>query len=286
MTPAHRIIKRLTIVLVYLIILGLAGAGFYYAFRTAPTCTDKIQNQGEAGIDCGGPCAKCEEIPQAENLRVEEKRIISAGEGKYDVLAKISNPNPRLGAAKFDYSFRLLDAGGKIVSKSEGSSFILPGQVKYVLAFNLVPEARPDGLGFEISSFEWSVFSEYEEPDIAVFAKEFNLAGGGEADFATLKAKLRNQSGFDFREISANIVIRDGSGIPVAANKTNFNDVRTNEEREVNVGWKSPFAVDPAASRIEIFPEVDVFENENFLKQHGAAGQYKSLDPTIEGEGQ
>jgi len=274
MTPAHRNIKRLTIILVYLVIIGLVGTGLYFLFRTAPTCTDKIQNQGEEGIDCGGPCAKCEKLPQAEDLQIVEKAVVSAGEGKYDVLAKVSNPNPRLGAAKFDYSFRLLDAEKKTISKSEGSSFILPGQTKYVLAFNLLPAAKPDSLDFEIKSFEWSVFSEYEEPDITIFAKEFNLAGGGETNFATLKAKLRNQSGFDFHEIAADIVIRDGSGNAVAVNKTNFNDVRTNEEREVSAGWKNSFSIDPMSARIEIMPEVDVFENENFLKQHGVAGQY------------
>ena len=25
----------------------------------APTCTDGVLNQGEAGIDCGGPCSAC-----------------------------------------------------------------------------------------------------------------------------------------------------------------------------------------------------------------------------------
>ena len=25
----------------------------------APTCTDGIQNQGETGVDCGGPCSAC-----------------------------------------------------------------------------------------------------------------------------------------------------------------------------------------------------------------------------------
>ena len=28
-----------------------------------PTCTDRIQNQGETGIDCGGPCTACAVVP-------------------------------------------------------------------------------------------------------------------------------------------------------------------------------------------------------------------------------
>ena len=36
--------------------------GFQWAilhFSIVPTCIDGIQNQGEAGIDCGGPCRPC-----------------------------------------------------------------------------------------------------------------------------------------------------------------------------------------------------------------------------------
>ena len=28
-------------------------------FLVAETCNDGIQNQGEDGVDCGGPCANC-----------------------------------------------------------------------------------------------------------------------------------------------------------------------------------------------------------------------------------
>lgn len=273
MTPSSRTIKRLVIIFVYLVIFGLMGTGFYYLFRTKPTCTDKIQNQGEAGVDCGGPCAVCAEMPKADNLKVIEKAIVPGETGKYDALMKIVNPNSRLGAASFDYSFNLLDGAGRIIAKSAGSSFVLPGQTKYILAFNMVSDAKPESMDFEISSFEWSQFSEFEEPDITVYAKEFSLASGGEPGFARLKAKMRNQSGFDFHEISAVSVIRGGDGTPIAVNETNFNDVRSSEEREVNFSWNSPFAIDPVTAKIEIIPEVDVFKSDNFLKQHGVSGQ-------------
>jgi len=274
MTPAHRTTKRLVIVLVYIAIFGLIGTGSYFFFRTAPTCADKAQNQGESGVDCGGPCAKCEEIPTAENLKIVEKAIIPGEAGRYDALASITNPNSRLGAANFDYTFNLLDGAGKIIVQRSGSSFLLPGETKYIMAFNLTAEPKPESLDVNISSFEWSQFSEFEEPDIAVYAKEFNLAGGGETGFALLKAKMRNQSGYDFREISALAVVRRGDGLPIAINETNFNDVRAGEEREINFNWNSSFPIDPLSARIEVVPEVDVFESDNFLKQHGVQGQY------------
>jgi len=279
MTSAQRILKRSIIISVYLLIGALFVVSSYYFFRTKPTCADRIQNQGETGIDCGGPCQKCEEIPKAENLKVIEKAIIVEETGKYDALAMITNPNPQFGAERFDYSFNLLDEAGKIITKSSGTSFILPGQTKYILAFNMIPvDAKPEKLDFQINSFEWSRFSEFEEPDIAVYAKEFNLASGGEPGFAKLKAKMRNQSGFDFRKISAAAVIRNENGSPIAINETNFNDVRANEEREMNFNWNSPFPIDPMSARIEIVPEANVFENSNFMKKHGVVGQYRSYE--------
>jgi hypothetical protein len=273
MTSSQRNIKRLVIILVYLVIFSLIGIGVYYFFRTKPTCRDKIQNQGEAGVDCGGPCGVCAEMIKAENLKVVEKAIISGEAGKYDALVKIVNPNSQLGAASFDYSFNLLDGAGKIITKSAGSNFILPGQTKYILAFNMSTDAKPESLDFKISSFEWSKFSQFEEPDITVYAKEFSLASGGETGFASLKAKVRNQSGFDFHKISAVSVIRGGDETPIAVNETNFNDVRSNEEREVNFSWNSPFVIEPVTAKIEIIPEVDVFESDNFMKQHSVSGQ-------------
>jgi len=278
MTSSQRSIKRLVIIFVYLLIFVLIGTGFHYLFRTKPTCSDKIQNQGEEGVDCGGPCAKCEKVPQVENIKIIEKNIIPGEAGKYDALVKITNPNSQFGVANFDYSFNLLDESGKIIVKSEGKGFVLPAETKYILAFNLSPETKPASLDFKISSFKWSKFTEYQGPDIAILAKEFNLTSGGESGFAKLKAKMRNQSGYDFREITVKTVIRNGNGEPIAANQTSFNDVRVNEEREVNFNWNDSFAIDPVSARIEIEPEVNIFDNDNFMKQHGVPGQYGSYD--------
>ena len=48
----------------------VSGAGLDVQFSSVctpiepdETCYDNIQNQGETGIDCGGPCAACEEPP-------------------------------------------------------------------------------------------------------------------------------------------------------------------------------------------------------------------------------
>lgn len=42
---------------------GIDCGGPCQPCASTPTCTDGIQNQGETGIDCGGPCAPCPILP-------------------------------------------------------------------------------------------------------------------------------------------------------------------------------------------------------------------------------
>ncbi|MFA5925700.1 MAG: hypothetical protein WC831_02095 [Parcubacteria group bacterium] len=276
MTPGKRIIKKTIISAVYVVIFSLLAVGFYSLFSANPTCSDGTKNQNEEGVDCGGSCsAVCEKIPDVENIQVIEKNILPAGDGQYDVLARISNPNTQFGIADLEYSFDLLDGAGKIVGQSEGKNFILPSQEKYILAFNLTSSSEPKDLNFKIRSFRWTKFSEYEEPLVQVYSKEFNFVSAG-SNFATLKARIKNLSDYDFRNITVSTIIRNDQNVPVALNQTNVNDVKVNEEREIVFNWGRSFEISQEAPKIEINTDVDFFSDDNFMKKYGSPDQYRS----------
>jgi hypothetical protein len=275
MNYGERMLKRIIITIVYVVIFALLATASYYLFRTKPTCSDRVKNQGEEGTDCGGPCAKCELIPNIENIKIIRKAIIPAGSGKYDALVEINNPNVQFGVASFGYSFDFSDENGAIVTKKEGSGFILPAETKNVLAFNIELAKAPANFEFRIKSFEWQRFLEYEEPNITVYGKEFSFISDG-SGFAQLKAKIQNKSGYDFRKITTKAVIKNMNGVPVAVNQTDNNDIKVNEEREVVFRWNDPFSQEIDAQDIEIEPEVDVFSSDNFMKKYGTPGQYES----------
>jgi hypothetical protein len=73
---------------------------------TGPTCSDGIQNQGETGVDCGGPCAPC---PQETILLASyfETGWDSWLDGGSDVT-RVSSTNSYEGS----YSIRLADNSG------------------------------------------------------------------------------------------------------------------------------------------------------------------------------
>lgn len=275
MTDNQRIAKRLIIIFVYGFIVFSIAAGAYFLFRTPPTCSDGKRNQGEEGIDCGGPCAKCEKIPQIENIQILEKILIPAGQGKYDALAKIKNPNALFGVVKLDYSFDIFRSDGTILEKRSGSTFILPAETKYAISFNIALAEKPESFAFRVESFRWQKFLEYQEPDIAVLGKELNLSGD-EGGSTQLKARIQNRSNYDFKKISTKVILRNTRGMPIAINQTDNNDVRTNEEREVIFNWNTALPSDIDIEKIEIDPEADVFSNENFMKKSGSSEQYQS----------
>ncbi len=277
MTSFQRAIKRAVIMLVYIIIISGIGAGAFYLFRTQPTCSDGKLNQGEEKVDCGGPCQKYEEIPKIENAQILEKSLIPAGSNRYDALVKIKNPNSLFGIENLGYTFNFLDASGKVIGQREGTSFLLPAETKYIFVFNLDLAEKPDSVDFRIKSYRWQKFSDYEEPNIASYQKEFSFISGGPG-FAQLKLKIQNKSGYDFKKITTKAVLRDRQGSPVAINETNNNDVRINEEREVNFQWSEPFSQDIDVQNIEVEEEANVFSDDNFMKKYGSPGQYESYE--------
>ncbi len=57
-----------------------------------PTCFDGIQNQGEEGIDCGGPCAPCEYTYECDDdcqrTPIDEREVITEIKVKHSELKK------------------------------------------------------------------------------------------------------------------------------------------------------------------------------------------------------
>ncbi len=238
---------------------------------------DGIQNQGEEGIDCGGPCkSKCEKIPKIENLIIEEKALVVFDQTKYDVLIKVNNPNSSFGIANFDYIVELVDREGKVLSRKNGSSFILPDQTKYIVEFNFDTQSKPSGVEFKIRSFKWSRFVDYQQPFIDVYSKNFNLVSSG-GTFATLKAIIENKSDYDFEKVNVIAVIRNEQGVPVAVNQTGVQDMQFGDKRDVVFNWTKEFNVIPESSKIEIQPDTNIFINENFMKKFGTPDRYQSL---------
>ena len=98
--------KQIVIGLIYfLLFIVIADLIFLKIQSGKPTCHDGIQNQDEAGVDCGGPCNICPW--QGLELRTISAEAIKTKDNYVDLLAKVRNPERNWGAEEFSYTFNL-----------------------------------------------------------------------------------------------------------------------------------------------------------------------------------
>lgn len=264
----HRLFKRIVVIVGYLVFFAAIVSLIYVLFfRVAPTCTDGIRNQNETGIDCGGSCTKrCDPPLEAKALLSEETAFVPVGDGAYDVLVKVHNPNDIAGASSFSYAMLLKDASGRVLAKRVGHSFILPQETKYLLEFQIPSSVVPEGASVEFSDIKWDRFEGYtEKPRVSVVRQSYARITSGPG-YGAATGLVINESPYDFRSLSVKVVLRDASGKPIAVNMTEMRTMKSKEQRDFRLVWPSSFPGEVAS--YEMLVDADIYHVSNFIKQY------------------
>lgn len=255
-------VRRIKIIVGYVVIFCIIGFMIYIVKSPAATCSDKIKNQGEKGVDCGGPCSPCKEAAATKEMIVMETNFAPGGNDTYDVIAKISNPNDSIGAGAFNYIFTLKDAEGVEIATAEGTSFILPADTRYVakLGLKVSGGAIPTGASLSIGDVKWEKLSGIGKPQIGIYNKNFGpdvSSKGIEAD-----GVVRNESIYDLKKIEIIVLLRDKKGEIIGINTTQRDSVRAKEQQNFQVTW--PYALKADVNKVEIEAQANVYEEQNF----------------------
>ncbi len=258
--------KKYIIISIYVTFFILIIIGLYFAFKPRESCMDKIQNQNETGVDCGGVCQKECDIVEAQNLVMGEVGLVYSGlVDKYDFYAKISNPNAVFGNKNFAYEINLKDQGGNVIATRSGSSFILPGEEKYVVETNIESGEIPFSQEFKILNSDWIRLEDYyEKPDIQIINKNYSEVSQG-VGFANAQGLLRNRSPFDFNSIKIQVILKDSNNKILALNSTAMQTIKAGEDRDFKISWPNSFP--GVVSVVEAQAEVNIFNSEMFLKR-------------------
>lgn len=259
-----RTAKRIKIIFVYLVLLALISFVVYHAIKPEETCLDKVKNQNEEDIDCGGSCAPCKKIT-AQDLIVQDKGFVENGRPSgYDFWALLSNPNNLFGARSFQYEIKFKDASGSVIAERTGIGFILPGEKKYIVENNLNSESSPAGIEFRIIKIEWAEFNNYyEKPNLSIVNKSYSQISSG-VGFSEAYGLLKNESPYDFNIIKIQVMLKNSSGKIVALNSTEMRTIKSGEERDFKALWFNRFPGEVAG--VETQPEINIFEVEAFVK--------------------
>ena len=262
---ARRFSKQLIIALIFLLILSGFGFLVYYFSQPAPSCFDGIQNQGEEGIDCGGPCLPCELV----NIKEIEILWIKALPGQndfYDLAAQIKNPNQNYGSGQVPYHFELYDSKDNLIAQYSGSTFILPNQTKYLVQARIEASQasnRISEVNLSFGEIEWQKLEDYQLPQLFIQQKEYHLLESEELGFSQAKGVLINKSNFYFDKIDIDILLFDSSHHLLALNTTEVRTLLAGQGRDFVATWFEK--IEGQVSFVEMEAETNVFDPANYL---------------------
>jgi len=275
--------KQIIIASILALALILLAVGAYFKwFYRAPTCFDAKQNQNEEGVDCGGPCSISCELLTVKNLRIEWAKAIFLKEGLYDAVAKVENINPNYGLDKFNYTFKLFDENKQLLVQKQGTSFILPGQKKYIIEANLSSAKKPSSTEFIIDESlktDWQrLKNDFKSPDIFIHDKQFkyleNQPGKpSQGGVAQASGIIKNSSSFDFDKISVSVVLFDEKKEIIGVNKTEAYTIPAGEERYFSALWFSPLAGEVKSA--DMLADTNLFSDSNFMRRYGVPEKFQ-----------
>jgi len=243
--------KQMTIAGVFVLILAMISFGTYWTNFRPPAATPTP-------------------IP-IQALQVQSVQMAQTPAGDYDVVAQVYNPNTDYGLAGGSFDLVFKDASGNEVARNAGNNFyMLPGQTKQLVLASLhgIPLGATPSL--ELRSLQWEQVT--GDPSVSIVATNQQISNNGQGGSAVFRSTIVNNSVFDFDTVDAAVVVTDPTGKLITASTTNFQTFLSQTKRDIVVTW--PFPI-PSDAVISVQVGTNVFNNANYLKQHGTPQKFQ-----------
>jgi len=175
------------------------------SFERTASCFDGRQNQGERGVDCGGPCVPCE-IKNLEPLRISPPEIFTLDSGETSIIVEIQNPNADYGAVNFLYTIEFFDSVGQSLGVVNGEDSIYGSERRYIFGASTKKVARAE---VKVENLNWRPIAEIIRPTIS-------LRGSPSTEISTNTIRVRgtiaNLDSFGAKEVRVIAVLANEFG--------------------------------------------------------------------------
>lgn len=218
-------------------------------FTEAPSCSDSAQNQGEDGVDCGGPCPYlC--TAQLQPPTVLFTRPLGNGAGRTDIIALVENKNPSAAAKNIPYEVQI-SAGKFILQEVSGTLDLPPGATVPVFipgTFSGKQKAAIAFLDIASSSLQWF----YMDASSRIVPLVSDPKQSGTPDAPRIEATLTNPGAAVLANVRVVVLVRNASGDVIAASETIVPVIRAFGTALAVFTWNNTFSDTPAS--IEVVP--------------------------------
>lgn len=187
-------------------------------------------------------------------LEVTGKGIFDLGNRAYSGYVKIRNIEYDWGVPKQSYTAEFKTTGGTIITKVEGSTFILPSSEKLIVFSRFSADRTPDEIILTLDPTKF-VRKPPVEFEYTLERKTLQNPSTG----LVVSAGVKNLTPFTVKQIHLPVAVYDNKNEIVAVNFTYVDDVTSLETRTFQYAW--PRAV-LGAARAEITPEINIFDRD------------------------
>lgn len=250
MTWARR--RKLFIVLLIVLAALPVIAYFAYPFLTVPpTCSDRIKNADEAGIDCGGACQYlCKET--LAPLSVDFARPIQLLPGVYSAVAYVTNANPYAYVPELSYSLELYDSNNTYITERKGTTYVLPGRTTAIVETQLETGLLAPSRAHLVIDTAPRMQDIRRFSHTTLTVSDVQLTN--EKTSPKLEAIIANAAIEKVAGVEVAAVIFDTSGNVQAISKTAIKSIDGESSQRVVFTW--PDAFDFTVGKIDILPRV------------------------------
>ena len=232
-------------------IIVIVGLPLFLVFYKAPSCNDGKQNEGEQGIDCGGPCKLlCQSAflpPEAIWTKFEP-----IAPGLYNVASYIVNNNLDGAAYDVPYEIQLFDSQGVFITSKDGTMTIPPH--RNTLAFQgLISTVKriPTKAIISLGTPQWVKESD-QLGNLVIADKKYTE----DRDSSSLQVTLENDSVTAYGNISVYVVLYDANGNAIDFSKTVVDGVPANNGTVV-APFTWPVSHNGQVVKIEVLPVLE-----------------------------
>ncbi len=242
--------KILYVSIFFAVFFIIAAVIFSSTFFKPATCRDNKQNQGETGIDCGGPCQLLCKTETREPI-VRWQRFFRASPGVYSAVAYVENPNPHSVAYAVPYSFRIYDAKNVLITERKGTTSIAPTGITPVFEGGITTGERlPSYVSFEFVGRPVWLSRSTQAPNITVSNQKLNL----NTATPTFEAVISNPTLLAIPKFDVVAVFFNANGTAFAASKTVVDRLEGGQKAPVTFSWREPFT--EQAVKIDVIPRL------------------------------
>lgn len=213
----------------------------------------------------------------ARDLMVSSPVIFDSGNGKYDFISELQNPNKDY-FVEFSY---FLEIDGQTIAEEKG--YALPEEKKQLLFLGKELVYRPGSTNIKIGNISWKRINKHEIPNwpdyynsrLNFLVENVNFVGSRDtgilqaAGLNNLEFEVTNKTPFNFWLVNFNILLFNNNNV-VAVNKYGISEFMSGTTKKIKMSWPGDFN---KVTNIIITPDLNIFANDIYIKFQGGVGQ-------------